>query len=161
LGFCLGSRCQMFWLDEDLPNGLRPGKRPRTTLSPSMVLRDDGKPWMSFGTPGGEQQDQWQPIMLARMVDHRFTIQQAIDLPAFHSEHWISSFWPRGAKPGKLVLEGRFAPEVLAALGARGHRAEMGAEWSEGRLTGARREADGQIFAGANPRGMQGYAVGR
>jgi gamma-glutamyltranspeptidase/glutathione hydrolase len=161
LGFCLGSRCQMFWLDEDLPNGLRPGKRPRTTLSPSMVLRDDGRPWMSFGTPGGEQQDQWQPIMLARMLDHRFTIQQAIDLPAFHSEHWISSFWPRGAKPGKLVLEGRFAPAVLADLQARGHRAEMGGEWSEGRLTGARREPDGQIFAGANPRGMQGYAVGR
>ncbi|MCB4824298.1 gamma-glutamyltransferase family protein [Roseicella aerolata] len=160
LGFCLGSRCQMFWLDESLPNGLKPGKRPRTTLSPSMVLRD-GKPWMSFGTPGGEQQDQWQPIMLMRMLDHRFTIQQAIDLPSFHSEHWISSFWPRGARPGKVVIEGRFAPEVLADLQARGHAAEMGGEWSEGRLTGARLEPDGQIFAGANPRGMQGYAVGR
>ncbi|MBK1656738.1 gamma-glutamyltransferase family protein [Paracraurococcus ruber] len=160
LGFCLGSRCQMFWLDETLPNGLQPGKRPRTTLSPSMVLRD-GKPWMSFGTPGGEQQDQWQPIMLMRMVDHRFNIQQAIDLPSFHSEHWISSFWPRGARPGKVVIEGRFAPEVLADLQKRGHAAEMGGDWSEGRLTGARLEADGQIFAGANPRGMQGYAVGR
>ncbi len=160
LGFCLGSRCQMFWLDESLPNGLKPGKRPRTTLSPSMVLRD-GRPWMSFGTPGGEQQDQWQSIMLMRMVDHRFGIQQAIDLPSFHSEHWISSFWPRGARPGKLVLEGRFAPAVLNAVLARGHKAEMGGEWSEGRLTGARLEPDGQIFAGANPRGMQGYAVGR
>jgi gamma-glutamyltranspeptidase/glutathione hydrolase len=160
LGFCLGSRCQMFWLDENLPNGLMPGKRPRTTLSPSLVLRD-GKPWMAFGTPGGEQQDQWQAIMLARMVDHRLGIQQAIDLPSFHSEHWISSFWPRGAKPGKLVLEGRYDPQVLAALSARGHAVEMGGEWSEGRLTGARLEADGQIFAGANPRGMQGYAVGR
>ena len=160
LGFCLGSRCQMFWLDESLPNGLKPGKRPRTTLSPTMVLRD-GKPWLSFGTPGGEQQDQWQPIMLMRMVDHRFNIQQAIDLPSFHSEHWISSFWPRGARPGKVVIEGRFAPEVLSELKARGHAAEMGGEWSEGRLTGARLEADGQIFAGANPRGMQGYAVGR
>ena len=160
LGFCLGTRCQMFWLDETLPNGLKPGKRPRTTLSPSLVLRE-GRPWMSFGTPGGEQQDQWQPIMLMRMVDHGFGIQQAIDLPSFHSEHWISSFWPRGAKPGKLVIEGRFAPEALSALLARGHRAEMGGEWSEGRLTGVRREADGQILAGANPRGMQGYAVGR
>ena len=99
--------------------------------------------------------------MLARMVDHRLGIQQAIDLPSFHSEHWISSFWPRGAKPGKLVIEGRYDPQVLAALNARGHVAEMGGEWSEGRLTGARLEADGQIFAGANPRGMQGYAVGR
>ncbi len=160
LGFCLGSRCQMFWLDEALPNGLLPGKRPRTTLSPSMVLRE-GRPWLSFGTPGGEQQDQWQPIMLARMVEHGFNIQQAIDLPSFHSEHWISSFWPRGARPGRLVLEGRFAPAVLEDLLARGHAAEMGGEWSEGRLTGARREPDGQIFAGANPRGMQGYAVAR
>ena len=115
----------MFWLDESLPNGLKPGKRPRTTLSPSMVLRD-GKPWMSFGTPGGEQQDQWQPIMLMRMVDHRFNIQQAIDLPSFHSEHWISSFWPRGARPGKLVIEGRFAPEVLSDL----RRAAMRRRWA-------------------------------
>ncbi len=160
LGFCLGSRGQMFWLDETLPNGLQPGKRPRTTLSPSMVLRD-GKPWMSFGTPGGEQQDQWQPIMLLRMLHHGLNIQQAIDAPSFHSEHWISSFWPRGAKPGKVVIEGRYAPEVLQHLLASGHKAEMGGEWSEGRLTGARLEADGQIFAGANPRGMQGYAVGR
>ena len=160
LGFCLGSRCQMFWLDERHPNGLQPGKRPRTTLSPSLVLRE-GRPWMSFGTPGGEQQDQWQAIMLARMVDHRFAIQQAIDLPAFHSEHWISSFWPRGARPGRLVLEGRYPAAVLADLAARGHLVELGGEWSEGRLTGARREPDGQIFAGANPRGMQGYAVGR
>jgi gamma-glutamyltranspeptidase / glutathione hydrolase len=160
LGFCLGSRCQMFWLDPSLPNGLQPGKRPRTTLSPSLVLRD-GTPWMSFGTPGGEQQDQWQAIMLMRMVDHRLTIQQAIDLPSFHSEHWISSFWPRGARPGRAVIEGRYAPEVLADLQARGHAVEMGGEWSEGRLSGARLEPDGQIFAGANPRGMQGYAVGR
>jgi gamma-glutamyltranspeptidase/glutathione hydrolase len=150
----------MFWLDETLPNGLQPGKRPRTTLSPSLVLRD-GRPWMSFGTPGGEQQDQWQPIMLARMLAHGLNIQEAIDLPSFHSEHWVSSFWPRGAKPGKLVLEGRFGADVLADLQARGHRAELGGDWSEGRLTGARLEADGQIRAGANPRGMQGYAVGR
>ncbi|EFH10637.1 gamma-glutamyltransferase family protein [Teichococcus cervicalis] len=160
LGFCLGTRGQMFWLDESLPNGLKPGKRPRTTLSPGMALRD-GKPWMAFGTPGGEQQDQWQPIMLARMLDHGLNIQQAIDAPSFHTEHWPSSFWPRVARPGKVVLEGRFAPEVLAALQARGHQAEMGGDWSEGRLSAVRQEPDGQIFAGANPRGMQGYAVGR
>jgi gamma-glutamyltranspeptidase/glutathione hydrolase len=160
LGFCLGSRCQMFWLDEAHPNGLAPGKRPRTTLSPSMVLRE-GRPWMSFGTPGGEQQDQWQSIMLLRMIHHGLNIQQAIDLPSFHSEHWISSFWPRGAKPGRLVIEGRYPPEILAELLALGHAAELGGEWSEGRLSGARREADGTIRAGANPRGMQGYAVGR
>ncbi|MBI0435587.1 gamma-glutamyltransferase family protein [Roseomonas sp. KE0001] len=160
LGCCLGTRGQMFWLDESLPNGLRPGKRPRTTLSPGMALRD-GRPWMAFGTPGGEQQDQWQPIMLTRMIDHGLTIQQAIDAPSFHTEHWPSSFWPRVARPGKVVLEGRFDAAVLKDLKARGHLAEMGGEWSEGRLSAVRREPDGQIFAGANPRGMQGYAVGR
>jgi gamma-glutamyltranspeptidase/glutathione hydrolase len=116
---------------------------------------------MAFGTPGGDQQDQWQTIMLTRMVDHGWGIQQAIDAPSFHSEHWVSSFWPRGARPGKLVLEGRFDPAVADALEARGHRVTVGEDWSEGRLTAARREPDGQLFAGANPRGMQGYAMGR
>lgn len=160
LGFCLGTRGQMFWLDESLPNGLKPGKRPRTTLSPGMALKE-GRPWMSFGTPGGEQQDQWQPIMFTRMVDHALTIQQAIDAPSFHTEHWPSSFWPRHARPGRVVIEGRYPPEVAEALRARGHLLEVGGEWSEGRLSAARQEVDGQLFAGANPRGMQGYAVGR
>jgi gamma-glutamyltranspeptidase/glutathione hydrolase len=160
LGFALGTRGQMFWLDESLPNGLKPGKRPRTTLSPGMALRD-GKPWMAFGTPGGEQQDQWQIMLIARMLNHGLNIQQAIDAPAFHSEHWPSSFWPRTARPGKAVLEGRLGQGVLDAMLARGHKAELGGDWSEGRLSAVRQEADGQIFAGANPRGMQGYAVGR
>ncbi|MCW3475770.1 gamma-glutamyltransferase family protein [Limobrevibacterium gyesilva] len=160
LGFCITTRGQMFWTKPGHPNSVAPRKRPRTTLSPSMVLRQ-GKPWMSFGTPGGEQQDQWQPIMFLRMVHHNMTIQQAIDAPSFHTEHWPSSFWPRVARPGKVVLEGRYDAAVLADLKARGHLAEMGDPWSEGRLSAARIEADGQMFAGANPRGMQGYAVGR
>jgi gamma-glutamyltranspeptidase/glutathione hydrolase len=160
LGFPLSTRGQMFWAHAGHPNSVQPRKRPRTTLSPSLVLRD-GKPWMSLGTPGGEQQDQWQPIMLLRMLHHGLTIQQAIDAPAFHTEHWPSSFWPRLARPGKVVLEGGYDAGVLAALLARGHLAEMGEPWSEGRLSAARIEADGQMFAGANPRGMQGYAVGR
>lgn len=160
LGFCMGTRGQMFWLREGLPTSLAPATRPRTTLSPSFALRD-GKPWMSFGTPGGEQQDQWSPIMFLRMVHHNMSIQEAIDAPSFHTEHWPSSFWPRVARPGKVVIEGRFPASVLADLKARGHKAEMGDDWSEGRLSAARLEPDGQMFAGANPRGMQGYAVGR
>ncbi|HEX4260703.1 MAG TPA: gamma-glutamyltransferase [Acetobacteraceae bacterium] len=160
LGFCVGTRGQMFWLREGLPNSLAPRKRPRTTLTPSMALRD-GVPWMAFGTPGGEQQDQWSLTFFLRRVHHNLTIQQAIDAPSFHSEHWPSSFWPRAAQPGKLVLEGRYPTSVLAELQARGHRAELGDEWSEGRLSAACLEPDGQMFAGANPRGMQGYAVGR
>ncbi|MGH7212220.1 MAG: gamma-glutamyltransferase family protein, partial [Acetobacteraceae bacterium] len=160
LGFCITTRGQMFWLREGVANSLAPRKRPRTTLTPSMALRD-GVPWMAFGTPGGDQQDQWSLIFFLRMVHHNFSIQQAIDAPSFHSEHWPSSFWPRAARPGKLVLEGRYPRAVFDTLRTRGHRAEMGEDWSEGRLSAARREPDGQMFAGANPRGMQGYAVGR
>ncbi len=159
LGFSLGTRGQMFWLQPGLPNSLAPGKRPRTTLSPSFALKD-GEPWMAFGTPGGEQQDQWSAIMFLRMVHHGMTIQQAIDAPSFHTEHWPSSFWPRLARPGKLVLEGQFEDAVLTELVRRGHLAEKGPDWSEGRLSAARVEG-GQLYAGANPRGMQGYAVGR
>jgi gamma-glutamyltranspeptidase/glutathione hydrolase len=159
LGFPMGSRGQMFWLQPGLPNSLEPGKRPRTTLSPSFALRD-GKPWMAFGTPGGEQQDQWSLTFFLRMVHHRMGIQQAIDCPSFHTEHWPSSFWPRIARPGKVVLEGRMGKPVLDALLARGHLAELGEEWSEGRISGARTEG-AMFYAGANPRGMQGYAAGR
>ncbi len=159
LGFCMGTRGQMFWLKPDLPNSLEPGKRPRTTLSPSFALRD-GKPWMAFGTPGGEQQDQWALTFFLRMVHHNMGIQEAIDAPSFHTEHWPSSFWPRVARPGKVVLEGRFPNAVMYELKARDHKAEKGDDWSEGRISGARIEGD-QMRAGANPRGMQGYAVGR
>ena len=159
LGFPMGTRGQMFWLQPGLPASLEPGTRPRSTLSPSMALRD-GKPWMAFGTPGGDQQDQWQAVFFLRMVHHNFNIQEAIDLPSFHSEHFPGSFWPRAARPGRLVLEGRFSDAVLADLLRRGHLAERGDDWSEGRLSAARIEA-GQLRAGANPRGMQGYAVGR
>jgi gamma-glutamyltranspeptidase/glutathione hydrolase len=160
LGFPMGTRGQMFWLKPGLPNSLQPGKRPRTTLSPSFALRD-GKAWMAFGTPGGEQQDQWSLTLFLRMVHHNLNIQEAIDAPSFHTEHWPSSFWPRIARTGKVVIEGRYSDAVLHDLRARGHDASKGDDWSEGRLSGARLEQDGQMFAGANPRGMQGYAVGR
>ena len=159
LGFCMGTRGQMFWLRPDLPNSLLPKKRPRTTLSPSMALKD-GKAWMAFGTPGGEQQDQWSPIFFLRRVHHKLGIQAAIDMPSFHTEHWPSSFWPRAARPGKVVLEGRFSLSVRDELARRGHAVTMGEDWSEGRLSGADL-VDGVMHAGANPRGMQGYAAGR
>lgn len=95
------------------------------------------------------------------MVEYNMTIQQAIDAPSFHSEHWPSSFWPRSASPGKLVLEGRYDSSVAMQLMHQGHKVERGENWSEGRLSAARQEGHGQLFAGANARGMQGYAVGR
>jgi gamma-glutamyltranspeptidase / glutathione hydrolase len=159
LGFCLGTRAQMFWLDEGHPAALAPGKRPRTTLSPTLALRD-GEPSLAWGTPGGDQQDQWITQFFLRHVHAGLNLQEAIDAPAWHSEHFPSSFWPRTARPGVLVLEGRVPRETVAELKRRGHIVEVGPDWSEGRLTAAGREGR-RRRAAANPRGMQGYAAGR
>ncbi|MEQ8813654.1 MAG: gamma-glutamyltransferase family protein [Thalassobaculum sp.] len=159
LGFCLGNRAQMFWLDERSPSALAPRKRPRTTLSPGFALRD-GEPYMAFGTPGGDQQDQWSLLLFLHHADHGMNLQEAIDCPAFHSEHFPSSFWPRGRTPGRVVVEGRFPQGTVEALARRGHDVQVGEDWSEGRLTAAAKDGD-MLKAAANPRGMQGYAVGR
>jgi len=159
LGFCLGTRAQMFWLEEGHPAALAPGKRPRTTLTPTLALRD-GEPYLGWGTPGGDQQDQWTTQMFLRHVHAGFNLQEAIDAPAWHSEHFPSSFWPRSARPGVLVVEGRLPRATIAELERRGHIVEVGADWSEGRLTAAARDGR-RRRAAANPRGMQGYAAGR
>ncbi|MEQ8248143.1 MAG: gamma-glutamyltransferase family protein [Alphaproteobacteria bacterium] len=159
LGFPLTSRAQMFWIEDGLPGSLAPKKRPRTTLTPTMVMRGDD-PYLAFGTPGGDQQDQWQLIAFLRHVHHGMNLQEMIDLPSFHTEHFPSSFYPRAATPGRVVLEDRFSKATLDELTRRGHLIEAGDAWSEGRLSAVSRR-DGMIRAGANPRGMQGYAVGR
>jgi len=163
LGFGITTRGQMFWLEEGLATSLAPGKRPRTTLSPSFVAKG-GEPYMAFGTPGGDQQDQWSLIFFLRHVHHGMNLQESIDAPSFHSEHMPSSFWPREAKPGVLVLEGRTPEATVAGLKARGHKVQVGEDWSEGRLNACaveRTESGTIVKAAANPRGMQGYAVAR
>ncbi|HEX4704447.1 MAG TPA: gamma-glutamyltransferase [Pseudonocardiaceae bacterium] len=161
LGFCLGSRAQMFWLEEGLPNSLAPGKRPRTTLSPSLALRD-GVPTMAFGTPGGDQQDQWQLCFWLAHTVGGLNLQAAIDAPAWHSGAFPSSFHPRSWTPGELVVESRLGAATMAELAERGHALVDGGEWALGRLSAVARDvATGLLRAGANPRAMQGYAVGR
>jgi gamma-glutamyltranspeptidase/glutathione hydrolase len=159
LGFCLGTRAQMFWLDENHPAALKPGKRPRSTLTPTMALRD-GEPYLAWGSPGGDQQDQWITQFFLRHVHAGHNLQEAIDAPAWHSEHFPSSFWPRTARPGVVVVEGRVPKATVEELRRRGHIVEVGENWSEGRLTAASREGV-RRKAAANPRGMQGYAAGR
>jgi gamma-glutamyltranspeptidase/glutathione hydrolase len=159
LGFPLGTRAQMFWLEDGLPNSLEPRKRPRTTLSPSLARRDGDV--LSFGTPGGDQQDQWSLVFFLQHALFEPNLQAAIDLPMFHSNHFTSSFYPRKAKPLHVELEARFATAVVDELRERGHDVEVTDEWSLGRLSAASRDAGGTLRAAANPRGMQGYAVGR
>jgi gamma-glutamyltranspeptidase/glutathione hydrolase len=161
LGFCLGTRSQMFWLDEGLPASLVPGARPRTTLTPTLVLRD-GTPVLACGSPGGDQQDQWQSIFLLRHVVGAMDLQEAIDAPMFHSTSFPGSFHPREMEPGVLVAENRIDAGVLDALGRRGHEVVREDAWSLGRLCAVTRDpATGVLRAGSNPRGMQGYAAGR
>ncbi len=160
LGMPLNSRAQMFWLEDGLPTSLAPGRRPRTTLSPSMAL-SPGKERFAFGTPGGDQQDQWQLIFLLRLV-HQFTnLQEAIDAPLFHTGHFQSSFYPRAANPGHLMIEPGFGPIVIGDLQKLGHQVEVAEDWSVGRMTAAARSPNGLLRAAATPRLMQAYAIGR
>ena len=159
LGFPLGTRGQMFELDPEHPNCLAPGKRPRATLTPSLVTKE-GRPWMVFGTPGGDCQDQWTLQFFLNYVVFGMDLQEAIDAPTFHSEHFRNSFYPRAARPGHMAVEGRIDEAVRKQLEARGHRVEVIGNWVNGQVEGIRFEAEtGVISAAASPRGVS-YAMG-
>jgi gamma-glutamyltranspeptidase/glutathione hydrolase len=159
LGFCLGTRLQMSWLDESSPSRIRPGRRPRTTLSPTMLLVD-GSPVAALGTPGGDQQDQWQLLYLLRTIVGGYDPQEAIDAPMFHSTHLAGSFWPRAWTPAGAVAEARLGADVLDGLRARGHRLQVVADWTLGRISMVGSES-GTLTAAATSRGGQAYAAGR
>jgi gamma-glutamyltranspeptidase / glutathione hydrolase len=160
LGFCLGTRAQMFWLEEGLPNSLEPGKRPRTTLSPTLVARD-GEPYLALGTPGGDQQDQWTLHVLLAHVHNGLDLQAAIDAPNHHTEAFPSSFYPRATRPRHVAVEERAGADTIAGLRERGHEVEVSGAWTLGRVTAVGREPGGILKAGADPRSKQGYAAGR
>ena len=159
LGFPLNSRAQMFWLEEGLPTSLAPNRRPRTTLTPSLAEKDGVQ--LVFGTPGGDQQDQWQLIWFLRFVHFGMELQQCMDAPLFHSMHFQGSFFPREVRTAEMMLEPNFGEEVIADLRARGHKVIVADPWTVGRLTAALREPNGLLRAAATPRLMQAYAVGR
>jgi gamma-glutamyltranspeptidase / glutathione hydrolase len=159
LGFCLGTRAQMFSLSPGFASSLAPGRRPRTTLSPGLVLRE-GEPYMAFGTPGGDQQDQWTIGFFLNHVVFGMNLQEAIDAPAYHTDHFPSSFYPRESFPRSLSVEARAGDAVIAELSRRGHAVTVAPSWSLGRISAVTRDR-GFLHAGANARGMQGYAAGR
>ncbi len=161
LGFCLGTRLQATWLDEASPSALRPGRRPRTTLTPTLVLRE-GRAVMALGTPGGDQQEQWQVPVLVRMLVGGYAPQQAIDAPNLHTTALIDSFWPRGWDQAGVVVEARIGDDVVDGLRSRGHAVTRAGDWALGRLSAVGIDHDrGLLWAAANPRGMLGYAAGR
>jgi len=159
LGWPLGTRAQMTWLEPGLPSSLAPGKRPRTTLSPGLVLRE-GEPWLAYGTPGGDQQEQWALHALVRHVDRGHNLQEAIDAPEWHTDHLISSFYPRDVALRSLAVEPRLGDDAIDELRRRAHDVAVADPWSLGRVSMVKRER-GQLLAAANPRAQQGYAVCR
>ena len=160
LGFGTTTRGQMFWLDERSPNALAGGKRPRTTLTPTLVLKD-GAPELAFGTPGGDAQDQWTLLPFLHYIHHGLDLQESIEAPSFHSTHFPSSFYPRDAHPAQLHIEDRFSSQTLRGLDERGHDLVQEGPWSLGRCTGVGISADGFLTGAATQRGQQGYAAGR
>jgi len=156
LGFCLGTRGQMFWLEDGLASSLLPGRRPRTTLSPSLGLRD-GEAVLAFGTPGGDQQDQWQLCFWLAHTVGGLDLQAAIDAPTWHSTAFPSSFAPRGWEPGGLVVESRLGRSTLEALRRRGHLVTDAGPWALGRRCAVGR---GDLLrAAADPRSGYGGAA--
>jgi gamma-glutamyltranspeptidase / glutathione hydrolase len=161
VGFPLTTRAQQFTLQDGHPNVLAPGKRPRTTLSPSLVTRG-GQPRMVFGTEGGDNQDQWSLQFFLNVVEFGMNLQEAVDAPLFHTLHFPSSFFPHESKPLGLVVEGRLPVATRDALASLGHEIEVADDWSSGHVTGIRFSADtGLIEGAASPRTMSAYAIGR
>ena len=159
LGVPLGTRAQMCWPDEASPMALRPGKRPRTTLSPTIAVGPQRT--VAVGSPGGDQQEQWQATFLVRNIVHEMGLQAAMDAPSFHTNHHVSSFYPRHAVVKHLAVEGRFPAETVHALRERGHAVDVVGDWVEGRLCAVAVSRDGTLRAAATPRGGEGHAVGR
>jgi gamma-glutamyltranspeptidase/glutathione hydrolase len=150
----------MFYLNPRRPNALAPRKRPRATLTPSLVTKD-GEPWMVFGTPGGDAQDQWTLQFFLNTVAFGMDIQEALDAPTVHSEHFPSSFYPRDAHPARVVAEDRIPREVIAELERRGHEVVVADGWANGKCMGIQYDKErGIISGGVSPRGQIGYALG-
>jgi len=159
LGFPLGTRAQMFYLNPVRPNALQPHKRPRTTLTPTLVTRN-GAPVLAFGTPGGDSQDQWTLQFFLNHVIFGMELQAAIDAPTVHSEHFPSSFYPRKAYPRRLAVEGRIPREVQAALEQRGHELVPSGNWAHGKVQAVRIDRErGVLSSAASPRRGTAYAL--
>ena len=160
LGFPLGTRGQMFYLNPRRPNALQPRKRPRATLTPTIVTRR-GDPFLAFGTPGGDGQDQWTLQFFLNYVEFGMDLQQALDAPTVHTTHFPSSFYPRDAYPGRVEAESRLPEETLAELRRRGHDLRLNDGWSHGKPLAIHCHVDrGLILGAATARNNIAYAMG-
>jgi gamma-glutamyltranspeptidase/glutathione hydrolase len=134
------------------PNVVAPFKRPRTTISPSLAMKD-GRPWMAFGSMGGDQQDQWQLQFLLNRLVFGMNLQQAIEAPKFTSEHFPGSFVPHDFFQNRVRLEPAIGETVRDELARHGHEVDVAPAWSEGFLCATERNPEsGMLEAGCDPR---------
>jgi gamma-glutamyltranspeptidase / glutathione hydrolase len=158
LGFPLSTRMMTFYLGPaNHPNVVAPRKRPRTTLTPSLAFRR-GKPWMSFGTMGGDQQEQWSLQFLLYREAFGMTLQEAIEAPKLSSDHFPGFFAPHDHLPAHVRIEPRFGAKAIDELRRRGHGIEVAPDWTEGFISAAQIYEDGRLEAGCDPRGSKSEA---
>jgi gamma-glutamyltranspeptidase/glutathione hydrolase len=151
-GIPLGTRLQSFVTTPGHANTLAPGKRPRVTLSPTIVLKD-GKPVLALSTPGGDNQDQALLQTLLNIIDFGMTPQAAVESPRFQTEHFYASFANHEFVPGKLNVESRLPRETIEALIALGHKVNVSGPWSNASApTVIHMIADGVLEGAADPR---------
>jgi len=155
LGFPLSTRMMTFYLGPaNHPNVVAPGKRPRTTLTPSLAFRG-GRPWMTFGTMGGDQQEQWSLQFLLYREAFGMGLQQAIEAPKLSTNHFPGFFAPHDHHPRHVRIEPRFGAKTIDELRRRGHEVELAPDWTEGFLSAAELHPDGRLEAGCDPRGSK------
>lgn len=155
LGFPLGVRLSNSGLGPSgHPNVVAPFRRPRTTISPTIVTKDQ-RPWLAFGSMGGDQQDQWQLQMLLNRLVFDMPLQQAIEAPKFSSEHFPGFFYPHDSVRNRLRIEESVGASTLAGLRACGHDLDVGPAWSEGFISATESHPNGMLEAGVDPRGTK------
>jgi gamma-glutamyltranspeptidase/glutathione hydrolase len=156
LGFPLSVRMMTFYLaPAHHPNVVAPGKRPRTTLTPALAFKG-GRPWMSFGTMGGDNQGQWLLQFFLYRAAFGMTLQDAIEAPRLSTEHFPGFFAPHQGVPNRARIEARFGAKVIDELRRRGHDVDVAPDWTEGFVSAAQLdEARGLIEAGCDPRGAK------
>ncbi|MEP7366442.1 MAG: gamma-glutamyltransferase family protein [Acidobacteriota bacterium] len=150
-GIPLSTRLQSFVLTEGHANRIAPGKRPRVTLSPTLVLKD-GQPFLIMSTPGGDNQDQAMLQVLLNVIDFNMGAQQAVEAPRFQTEHFYTSFAGHEFVPGRVNLERRLLPQAIEGLRALGHQIELKGDWSNGSAPAVIIMRDGVLDGGADPR---------
>ncbi|MFN7998036.1 MAG: gamma-glutamyltransferase family protein [Bryobacteraceae bacterium] len=158
-GIPLSERMQTFVLTAGHPNELGPGKRPRVTLSPAMVLKD-GKPFLALSTPGGDVQDQTLVQVLLNIIEFGMSPQEAVESPRFNSEHLYSSFDFHAFFAGKLNIEKRVPQSTIDRLKVMGHKVTVIGDWANLSAPTVIRVSDEVLQGGADPRRAR-YIFGR